>query len=117
MKPAKILFFVKGNAPTAEDFLNASQIKAQVVFRNASAVPSEQHSLEICDGVAGCVPPIYASAFPTAEEAVAEKDEALKKLVAKVGDTAPPKRAAKAEGKAEPVEAPKAQVWNPNPTL
>ena len=68
MKPAKILFFVDGVAPTQEDYEAASKLTAQVVFRNARAVPSEG-ALEECDGVAGHVPAPYAE-LPAAEEAI-----------------------------------------------
>ena len=68
MKPAKILYFVDGVAPTPEDYEAASKLTAQVVFRNARAVPSEG-ALEECDGVAGHVPAPYAE-LPAAEEAI-----------------------------------------------
>ncbi|WBF76991.1 hypothetical protein PSV3_00290 [Septimatrevirus PSV34] len=80
MKPAKILFFVDGNAPTPEDFAAAAELNAQVMFRNARAVPSEPHSLEICDGVAGKVPKLYADAYPEAGEAIKKKAAELKAL-------------------------------------
>jgi len=91
MKLAKILFFVEGPAPTAEQLAEALEMTANVMFRNALAVPAEQHSLEICDGVAGIVPPLYAEAFPTAEAAIAAKTGELKALSEKVGDEAAPK--------------------------
>lgn len=91
MKPAKILFFVDGPAPSNEDFAAAGEMKATVVFRNARAVPSEPHSLEICDGVAGKVPAIYAAKYPDAEKAIATKAAELKALSSKVGDTPAPK--------------------------
>lgn len=133
MKLAKILFFVDGPSPTPDDFVAAADMKATVVFRNARAVPSEPHSLEKCDGVAGKVPAIYAKAFPSAEKAVAIKTEELKALSQKVGDTPAPKPAAKTETPAAPAapakssaeapkpaaaakpEAGKAPAWNPNP--
>lgn len=128
MKPAKILFFVDGHAPTAENFAEAAEMKATVVFRNARAVPSEPHSLEICDGVAGKVPGIYAEKYPKAEEAIAAKAKELQALTAKVGDTAAPKATGKGNAKAPapaatPAAAPAAQTpaaappaWTPNPT-
>lgn len=85
-KLAKILYFVNGPAPTAEDFTIAYDIRANVVFRNATAV-SDCESLEICHGVAGNVPEIYKH-LPTAEEAIEAFD---KGIAAKVkGDKAPP---------------------------
>ena len=130
MKPAKILYFVLGHAPTPEDFAAASEMKAQVVFRNANAVPTEEHALETCDGVAGHVPPIYAKTFPDAEKAIKAKAAELKALSAKVGDGPAPKSG---QGKAQdagkgkdagqqaqaPAAAPQAAqnppAWNPNP--
>lgn len=129
-KPAKILYFIEGAAPTAEDFEAAQAIGGNVVFRNALAVPNEPHSLEICDGVAGVVPPIYAEAFPDADEAVAQRAEELKALSSKTGDEPAPKPKGKgasksaakpaATGEAEDDKAPGATgtkpAWNPNPT-
>jgi len=126
MKPAKILYFVNGNAPKAEDIQAAAELAATVVFRNARAVPGEQHSLEICDGVTGHVPPIYAKAFPTAEEAIAKKKAELAALSSKVGDKPAPKaakqapkpaQATKVDEPAKPAQpqAPAAPAaWNPN---
>jgi len=116
MKPAKILFFVQGVAPTAEDFEAASKLTAQVVFRNAQAVPAEG-ALEECDGVAGAVPAPYAE-LPTAEEAIAKKAEEIAALAKKVGDEPAPKAPAKAQSK--PANAPQAgkpatpPAWTPN---
>lgn len=126
MKPAKILFFVDGNAPTPEDFAAASELNAQVMFRNARAVPSEPHSLEICDGVAGKVPKLYADAYPEAGEAIKKKAAELKALTSKVGDAPAPKASGKAadkpaaatQGQKAPAAAPQggsAPAWNPNP--
>lgn len=121
MKPAKILFFVDGPAPKPEDFQAAAAMSATVVFRNARAVPSEQHSLEICDGVAGKVPAIYAAKYPTAEEAIAKKAAELKKLSDKVGDEKAPEpkaskeppagKAAETAGKGDGKKPP---AWTPN---
>lgn len=85
-KLAKVLYFVNGPAPTAEDFETAYNLRANVVFRNATAV-SDSESLEICHGVTGSVPKIY-NHLPNAEEAI----EAFEKgIAAKVkGDDAPP---------------------------
>lgn len=125
MKPAKILFFVDGNAPTPEDFAAAAELNAQVMFRNARAVPSEPHSLEICDGVAGKVPKLYADAYPEAAEAIKKKVAELKALTSKVGDAPAPKAskaadkpAAAAQGQKAQAAAPQggsAPAWNPNP--
>lgn len=128
MKPAKILFFVDGPAPSPEDYAAAAEMSATVNFRNARAVPSEPHALEICDGVAGAVPPLYAERFPTAEEAIAKKADELKALSSKVGDTPAPKKAtaaktdAKSQQAANPAQTPAPgqqgaapAAWNPNP--
>lgn len=100
MKQAKILYFVSGPAPTAEQLAEANEMSATVVFRNALAVPAEQHSLEICDGVAGDVPQLYAEEFPTAEDAINAKAAELKSLSDKVGDEPAPKGLTAAQAKA-----------------
>lgn len=126
MKPAKILYFVDGHAPTPDDFAAAAELTATVVFRNARAVPSEPHSLEICDGVAGKVPKLYADAYPEAGEAIKKKAAELKALTSKVGDAPAPKASGKAadkpaaatQGQKAPAAAPQggsAPAWNPNP--
>lgn len=135
MKPAKILYFVDGHSPTSEDFQAAAELKATVVFRNARAVPNEPHSLEICDGVTGKVPGIYAEKYPDAETAIAKKADELKALTSKVGDSPAPKASGKPAGGAQgggkanapatPPAAPAtgqqpatggaAPAWNPNP--
>ena len=108
MKPAKILYFVDGVSPTPEDFEAASKMQAQVVFRNARAVPPEG-ALEECDGVAGKVPKLYADACPEAGEAIKKKAAELKALASKVGDAPAPKAPAK------PANAPAAAPeWTPN---
>ena len=126
MKPAKILFFVKGVSPTPEDFEEASKLQAQVVFRNAHAVPAEG-ALEQCDGVAGHVPAPYADK-PTAEEAIKTVSDKLAALAKKVGDAPAPKAPAKAAGTpaaaakaAQATQAPAtaakpaaAPAWTPN---
>ena len=122
MKPAKILFFVDGVAPTPEDYEAASKLTAQVVFRNARAVPFEG-TLEECDGVAGCVPGPYAE-LPTAEEAITAHAAKLAALAKKVGDSPAPKApakpanapatAAKAQAPAQPAKPASAPAWTPN---
>ena len=119
MKPAKILFFVDGVAPTPEDYEAASKLTAQVVFRNARAVPAEG-ALEECDGVAGHVPAPYAE-LPAAEEAIKAHAAKLAALAKKVGDSPAPKAPAKpanapaAAGKAQaPAKGAAAPAWTPN---
>lgn len=77
MKKAKILFFVNGFAPSAEDYALASKMNANVSFRNGQAVAVG--GLEDCDGVAGAVPPAYKSK-PSAEEAIKALEEVAKKI-------------------------------------
>ena len=122
MKPAKILYFVDGVSPTPEDFEAASKMQAQVVFRNARAVPPEG-ALEECDGVAGCIPGPYAE-LPTAEEAIEAHAAKLAALAKKVGDSPAPKApakpanapatAAKAQAPATGQKPASAPAWTPN---
>ena len=122
MKPAKILFFVDGVAPTPEDYEAASKLTAQVVFRNARAVPPEG-ALEECDGVAGCIPGPYGE-LPTAEEAIEAHAAKLAALAKKVGDSPTPKApakpanapaaAAKGQAPAQPAKPAAAPAWTPN---
>lgn len=88
MKPAKILYFVDGVAPTGEDITAAAAINGQVCFRNARAVPADG-CLEECDGVAGKVPAPYAK-LPTAEQAVEKRAAKIAAMAAKVGDSPAP---------------------------
>lgn len=122
MKPAKILYFVDGVSPTPEDFEAASKMQAQVVFRNARAVPPEG-ALEECDGVAGCIPVPYGE-LPTAEEAIKAHAAKLAALAKKVGDSPAPKApakpanapaaATKAQAPAQPAKPASAPAWTPN---
>ena len=122
MKPAKILYFVDGVSPTPEDFEAASKMQAQVVFRNARAVPPEG-ALEECDGVAGCIPGPYGE-LPTAEEAVKAHAAKLAALAKKVGDAPAPKApakpanapaaAAKGQAPAQGQKPASAPAWTPN---
>jgi hypothetical protein len=89
MRPDKILYFIEGPLPTSEDYAAALELRANVVFRNALAVPEENSSLEPCDGVAGEVPPAYAKAYPPAEAAIAKTKSQLKALQQKMGERAP----------------------------
>lgn len=122
MKPAKILYFVDGVSPTPEDFEAASKMQAQVVFRNARAVPPEG-ALEECDGVAGCIPGPYGE-LPTAEEAIKAHAAKLAALAKKVGDAPAPKApakpanapaaAAKGQAPAQGQKPAAAPAWTPN---
>lgn len=88
MKPARILFFINGPAPSAKDFQAAQKLNANVVFRNGAAVPADG-GLEICDGVAGDVPEPYKF-LPTAKEAIEKKQKEVAELAEKTGDTPAP---------------------------
>lgn len=98
-KPCRILFFIADCMPTVEDYIEAAKLNGDVVFRNASAVP-EAGNLEQCDGVAGDVPTNYAEAYPTAEDAIAARNEALQAISEQVGDSPAP-RSKKAPTKAQ----------------
>lgn len=76
-QPLDILFFVAGSAPTTEERLAAMDIPHPVKFRNAAHVV-EGVCLETAHGVAGAVPEQYAH-YPTAEEAIKEYKERLRK--------------------------------------
>lgn len=115
-----ILYFLAGAQTTPADVAAARELKANIGFRNASAVPSEG-SLEHCDGVAGAVPARYAAAFPTAVEAVAAYDAAIAGAGEAVGGVAPepipePGKAPVAEQPAPMSQADKVKTgWKPNP--
>ena len=98
MKLAKILYFIEGPLPTGEQQHEAANIRGDVSFRNALAVPEEEVGcLEDCDGVAGKVPDVYAQAFPSANEAVAKYNAKLKAQRDRVGDSAPEQQPTKKE--------------------
>jgi hypothetical protein len=65
---AKILYFIKGSNPTAEERAAAEALGTKM-FRNASARTS---FIEACDGVAGAVPEAYAK-IKRADKPVAAK--------------------------------------------
>lgn len=69
-KAPRILYFLKGSMPTAEQQIDAMRYGSGVVFRNGSCVPVEG-SPEACDGVAGDVPTLY-SAMRSGEDAMRE---------------------------------------------
>lgn len=119
MQLPKILFFVKGPFPSDDEKAAAKAISgAKVVFRNALAVENEPHALEVCDGVTGAVPPIYAARFPAHGKAIETHTKALKELSQKAGDSPAPKRNKQAKGPALPWgQAPQSNppAWNPNP--
>lgn len=107
MKALKILFFVRGAAPSAAQYEEAHAMNANICFRNALAIASDA-PLEECDGVAGDVPPMYSAKFPAAEAAIEARAKKLAALSAKVGDEPAPKKPAAAKEPAKAPEAPKA---------
>jgi hypothetical protein len=111
MKPAKILFFIAGALPTKEDYETAAKYgnNANVVFRNASQVSDEPHALEMCDGVTGAVPKLYAEKFPTAEKAIEAKKKEFKKLTDSIEDAKPPKPAELSDAEKAELERKKAE--------
>lgn len=118
MQLPKILFFVKGPFPSDEQKAAAAAIGgAKVMFRNALAVDNEPHALEVCDGVTGDVPPIYAKRFPAHGEALAKHRAAIKALSEKAGDTPAPVRPVQPQAPVAPWGSPqgKPPAWNPNP--
>lgn len=98
MKALKILFFIRGAAPTAAQYEEAHALNANVNFRNALAIGAEDN-LETCDGVAGDVPPMYSAKFPDAEAALETRSKKLAALSAKVGDEKAPKKGKTAAAK------------------
>lgn len=115
IKALKILFFVNGPAPTAEQIVEAEALPTNVSFRNALAVPAENHALEECDGVAGEVPAIYAARFPDAQSAIEARAAKIAALSAKVGDEKAPVKPAAAPSKPkadDKAPTPPAPGWN-----
>lgn len=110
-KNPRILFFVASAMPSEKDFAEAELLGSNVVFRNASVVP-EEGALEKCDGVAGCVPARYASAYQTAEKAIALHKAEQQARAAKISeklDNLP------AKPEAVVMKPPKKQIsWTPN---
>lgn len=133
MKALKILYFVRGAAPSPAQLAEAGALNANVCFRNALAISNEA-ALEACDGVAGDVPPVYSAKFPNAKAALEARAKKLAALSAKVGDEPAPKKgdapakgakeAAPATKPADPAQAPApaapaapagaATGWKPN---
>lgn len=93
MSKLKIIYFIDGFAPTADEELEAQSFGVKTVFRNAQYVTCAD---EACDGVAGSVIPDAYKDYPRADEIVADQQaaaaEAKKRLaerVAGVSDTPP----------------------------
>lgn len=83
----KILFFIAGTTPTAQQVSEANEFGPGVAFRNATLVPPDS-PIEQCDGVAGEVPENYAAALPNASDRdavrknMARRDPNLAKMYA-----------------------------------
>jgi len=102
MKPLKILYFIAGSAPTSKDLAEAQLLNGNVCFRNASAIVAGA-SIETCGAVAGLVPKDYKE-LPTAEEALAKREEAAKaelERLSEVEKQKPPKKAKKDDDKGD----------------
>ena len=68
-KTNRILYFIADMAPTDAERAAAGRLGTNFVFRNASYVDKESAGqLEKCIGVAGCVPDVYAAAFPVVDK-------------------------------------------------
>ena len=107
MKALKILYFVRGAAPSPAQLAEAHSLNANVCFRNALAISNEA-ALESCDGVSGDVPPVYAAKFPAAEAALEARAKTIEALSKKVGDEPAlkkPEAAPAKPGKAAPATA------------
>ena len=77
---AKILYFIEGPIPTEEELHYAKQLSGEVTFRNAAGVTDDTHAIELCDGVAGKVPEVYAHRYPQAQTSMDKTREQLKKM-------------------------------------
>lgn len=105
MKALKILFFVRGAAPSAAQYEEANALNGNVCFRNALVISAEA-TLEDCDAVAGDVPPTYKAKFPDAVDAIEARSQKLADLSKKVGDEPAPKKGKTAPKAAEPAPTP-----------
>lgn len=103
---ARILFFIAGPVPTAEEYEAAARINGNVSFRNASVIGPGDRTEE-CDGVAGTVPDVYKK-FPSADEATAAKVKAREIALKATGDKLAPSVGSSkpAAGTQPPVSAP-----------
>jgi hypothetical protein len=122
----RILFFVKGFAPTDAQRKEAMGTGVNVSFRNAFSVGSD-HNVEHCSAVMGEVPKEYEH-FPSIDEYLSEKGIELKKVEKKTkklaGETKPATIPIMKAEKAKPIEAPlktapdgdveAAAEWKPN---
>jgi hypothetical protein len=114
MKVLKILFFVRGAAPTAEQHAEAAALNGNVCFRNALAISSHA-ALEDCDGVAGETPSFYSAKFPDAVDAIEARNKKIAALSAKVGDAPAPTKGKEPAPTAAAMTAPAAPAPTPAP--
>jgi hypothetical protein len=78
-KDPRILFFLAGAVPTADEMEEIWELGNNVAHRNGS-IHSGGSAPEQCDGVAGCVPKEYRK-FPDGAKALREaRDETIRKL-------------------------------------
>src|SRR4051812_41433052 len=86
----KVLYFIAGTTPTAEQIADADSCGPGVAFRNASLIRPE-HPIEAADAVAGpSVPKHYEAALPHISDRDAVKANMLKRnpvLAEKLGLT------------------------------
>lgn len=73
-KSPRIIYFIKGAVPSADQIEEAEAIGDNVVFRNATLIPSTG-ALEYCFAVAGEVPARYEKAFETVTAPETSKKE------------------------------------------
>lgn len=101
MKALKILFFIKGPAPSPEQRQEALSINGNVCFRNAAVIRDGDY-VEPCDGVAGEVPKAYKK-LPSAKEAMDARAKKIEELSKAIGDSKAPKKSDKKDdGKTDP---------------
>jgi hypothetical protein len=73
----RILFFIADCTPTEEEAAAAAKLNT-MMFRNIQMVQPE-HSLEQCDGVAGCAPASYVAKFGRVDAPAEKKPAAPEK--------------------------------------
>jgi hypothetical protein len=88
MKFPKILYFINGYTATTEEKIEAAQIPAHVVFRNATRV-EDTDSLEKADGVYGAVPNSYAH-YDDARTALDKHRSSILKMNSKIDEEPAP---------------------------
>ena len=87
LKQPRILYFIGGPVPTAEERKDARRYGANTAFRNAALIGSSETGIEKCDGVAGKIPAAYAK-IARADKVIADFNKGVEP--APVGNEAPP---------------------------